>query len=256
MGDFNEHVYKGRLARRLGADDLNFKEMCSLHTGIPIPPTFRTGSIPIDGIFATAGIECVNVTLLPHLSGVGDHRCFIIDFSSDSVIGSDFPNIVRVAARKLHCTSTWMVRLYNAELTAKSEEHNMFHRMDEILRLTDYLETQDFIMLMNSLDTELMEFMLHSENEVSKFMMGHIEWSPTIGIWLSRRWLLKRVQQWMQGIGPPDPRNMFRDCHRMNIPDPRVVSYDTICMHIVNSHKRCPCSLTTTLAGPHRGRRR
>lgn len=37
----------------------------------------------------------------------------------------------------------------------------------------------------------------------------------------------------MQGTGPPDPRNMFRDCHRINIPDPRVVSYDTICMHIV-----------------------
>ena len=61
----------------------------------------------------------------------------------------------------------------------------MFHRMDKILRLTDYLETQDFTLLMNSLDTELMEFMLHSENEVSKFMMGQIEWSPMIGIWLS-----------------------------------------------------------------------
>lgn len=185
MGDFYEHVYKGRLARRLGGDDLNFKEMCSLHTGIPLPPTFRTGSIPIDGIFATAGIECVNVTLLPHLSGVGDHRCFIINFSSESVIGSDFPNIVRVAARKLHCTSTRMVRLYDAELTAKCEEHNMFHRMKKIFCLTDYLETKDFTLLMNSLDAEFMEFMLHSENEVSKFMMGQIEWSPMIGIWLS-----------------------------------------------------------------------
>ena len=78
-----------------------------------------------------------------------------------------------------------MVRLYNAELTAKCDEHNMFHRMDEILRLTDYLEKDDFTLLMNSLDIKFMEFMLHSENEVSKFMMGHIEWSPTIGIWLS-----------------------------------------------------------------------
>ena len=92
--------------------------------------------------------------------------------------------------------------------------------MDEILRLTDYLETDDFELIMNALDTEFMQFMLHSENEVSKFMMRHIEWSPTIGIWLSRRWLLKRVQQWMQGTGTPDPRNMFQDCHRMNIPDP------------------------------------
>jgi hypothetical protein len=104
--------------------------------------------------------------------------------------------------------------------------------MDEILRLTDYLETDDFETIINALDTEFMQLMLHSENEVSKFMMGHIQWSPTIGIWLSCRWLLKRVQQWMQGTGTPDPRNMFQDCHQMNIPDPREVSYDTICIQI------------------------
>ena len=233
LGDFNEHVYNGRLARRLQRPDLNFREMCHRHTGTKLPPTFRSGSNPIDGIFATSGIECVNVTLLPHLGGVGDHRCFIIDFSSESVIGTEFPNIVRVAARKLHCTSKRMIRLYNNELVAKCDEHNMFHRMDEILRLTDYLDEDDFTSLITNLDTEFTEFMLHSENEVSKFMMGHIEWSPKIGIWLSRRWLLKRVQKWMQGAGPPDPRNMFRDCYRMNIPDPRTSTYEAICAQIL-----------------------
>ena len=233
LGDFNEHVYNGRLSRRMHANDLNFREMCQHHTGIQLPPTFSSGSKPIDGVFATSGVECVNVTLLPHLGGVGDHRCFIIDFSSESVIGTDFPNIVRVAARKLHCTSKRMIRLYNTELTAKCDEHNMFHRMDEILRHTDFLDEHDFTFLVSTLDTEFTELMLHSENEVSKFMMGHIEWSPKIGIWLSRRWLLKRVQQWMQGSGPPDPRNMFRECHRLNIPDPRTSSHDTICIQIM-----------------------
>jgi hypothetical protein len=94
LEDFNEHVYNGRLAQRIMSPDLNFREICQHHTGQFLPPTFRTGSIPINGIFATHGIECVNVTLLPHLGGVGDHRCFIIDFTSESVIGNDFPNIV------------------------------------------------------------------------------------------------------------------------------------------------------------------
>jgi hypothetical protein len=94
LGDFNEHVYNGRLAQRIMASDLNFREMCHHHTGTLLPPTFRAGSIPINGIFATHGIECINVTLRPHLGGVGDHRCFIIDFSSKFVTGTDFPNIV------------------------------------------------------------------------------------------------------------------------------------------------------------------
>jgi hypothetical protein len=90
LGNFNKNVYTGRLAQRFFKHNLNFTEMCRQHTGYPIPPTFRTGSIPINGIFATPGIECVNVMLLPHLGGVGDHRCFIINFSSASMIRTLF----------------------------------------------------------------------------------------------------------------------------------------------------------------------
>jgi hypothetical protein len=98
LGDFNENVYMGRLAQHLSVHNLNFTEICRQHTGLPIPPTFCTGSITIDGIFATPGTECVNVFLLPHLGGVGDHRCFIINPSSDSMIGTSFPNIVCCAS--------------------------------------------------------------------------------------------------------------------------------------------------------------
>ncbi len=139
------------------------------------------------------GIECVNVMLLLHLGGVGDHRCFIINFSSVSMIGNSFQNIVRCASQKLHCSSRRMITLYNAELTLMCNEHNMFHRMDKILRLTDHLTEDDFVMLMDAWDDEFTQFMLHLENKISKYMMGHIKWSPTIGIWLSRWWLLHRV---------------------------------------------------------------
>ncbi len=73
LGDFNRNVYSGRLAHHLAQDDLNLTEICRQHTGIPIPTTFQTGSVPIDGIFATPSIKCVNVLILPHLGGVGDH---------------------------------------------------------------------------------------------------------------------------------------------------------------------------------------
>jgi hypothetical protein len=139
LGDFNKNVYSGRLARRLAQDDLNLTEICRQQTGIPIPPTFQTGSIPINGIFATPSIKCVNVFILPHLGGVGDHQCFIIDLSSETVIGSTFPNIVRCASRKLHCTSKQMIMVYNADLTQMCDDHNMFHCMDVIFRLTTHL---------------------------------------------------------------------------------------------------------------------
>ncbi len=167
-----------------------FGELCRKHTGKPFPPTHCSGSVPIDGIFATSGIDCV---ILPHYGGIEDHCCFIIDISLDSMIGTSFPNIVRCATRKLHCSSTRMIKVYNMELTRLWNEHNLFHRMNVIYCLTDYLKNNDFGLLMDAWDNKFMQLMLHSETECSKFMMGEIEWSPTISVWLSRQWFLHWV---------------------------------------------------------------
>jgi hypothetical protein len=94
LGDFNKNVYTGRIAKRIVQADLNFSEQCLGCTGLHIPPTFRDRSMPIDAVYATAGIECVNAYILPHKGGIGDHRCFIINFSSPSVIRTRFQNIV------------------------------------------------------------------------------------------------------------------------------------------------------------------
>jgi hypothetical protein len=113
-----------------------------------------------------------------------------------------------------------MISTYDAKLTKMCDKHKMFQQMDTIYHLTDYLTTEDFSLLMNSLDDELMQYMLHSEVHISKFMMGHIEWSPTNKIWPSWQWLLHRVRRWMLGQGYLDPCNMIRDCLKLNIPDP------------------------------------
>jgi hypothetical protein len=38
---------------------------------------------------------------------------------------------------------------------------------------------------------------------------------------------------WMFGTRCPNPRTMFRDCIRMNLPDPRTSTYGTICAQIM-----------------------
>jgi hypothetical protein len=102
LGDFNENIYSGCIFKCLSQPDLMFSKQCLQCTGVHIPPTFRDGTIPINATFATAGIECVNAYILPHKGGVGDHRCFIVDFTSSSIIGTKFPNIVQCSAQKLH----------------------------------------------------------------------------------------------------------------------------------------------------------
>ncbi len=109
LGDFNENVYSGLISQCLSQLDLMMSKQCLQCTGIHIPPTFRDGTIPINAVFATAGIKCVDAYILPHKGGVGNHRCFILNFTSSSIIRTKFPNIVRCAARKLHCKSTRLI---------------------------------------------------------------------------------------------------------------------------------------------------
>jgi hypothetical protein len=93
LGGFNENIYTGKITKHLVLPDLMLDKQRLQCTGMHVPPTFRDGTVPIEAIFATAGIKCVNAHILPHKGGVGDHWCFILDFTSSSVIGTSSPTL-------------------------------------------------------------------------------------------------------------------------------------------------------------------
>jgi hypothetical protein len=180
LGFLNENIYSGQIAQCLALPDLMLSKQCLQCTGIQVPPTFRDGTVPIDAIFATAGIECINAYILPHKCGMGDHRCFILNFTSSSVIGTKFPNIIRCSARKLHCKSTRLVQAYNAELDMLCNRHKTHQRIYFIYSNLDSFSDEDFLYLMNNLDKELVQFKLHSEVNCTKFKTCRMEWSPEV----------------------------------------------------------------------------
>ncbi len=186
LGDFNKNVYSGRIAQRLSQPDLMFSEQCLQCTGIHTPPIFRDGIIPINAIFAMAGIECVNAYILPHKGGVGNHRCFILNFTSSSIIGSKFLSIVCCSTRKLHCNSIRLVQTYNLDLDMLCNHHKMYQRIYSIYSNLDSFSDNNFLHIMNNWNSEFVQFKLHSETNCTKFKSCHIKWSPEVGFWLSR----------------------------------------------------------------------
>ena len=121
------------------------------------------------------GIECMNAYILPHKGEVGDHRCFILDITLSSVIGTKFPNIVRCSARKLHCKLTRLVNAYNAELDSLCNRHKMYQRIYSIYSNLDSFSDADFMNMMNNWDKELVQFKLHSKITCTKFKTCQIE---------------------------------------------------------------------------------
>jgi hypothetical protein len=213
-------------------------KQCLQCTGMHVPPTFRDGTVAIDAIFATAGIGCVNAYILPHKGGVGDHRCFILNFTSSSVIGTKFPNIGCCSARKLHCESKHLVQAYNAELDMLCNRHNINQQIYFIYSNIDSFSDEKFIYLMNNWNKELVQFKLHLEVNCTKSKTCHIEWSPDVGFWLSRRWLLACVKVYIMGLGPSNPRNLIRDCLHLHLFDPRCVSYSDVMIRTKIAHHK------------------
>ena len=147
LGDFNENVYTGRIAKRLAQEDLGMSEQCLAVNGVWIPAKHVRGSRPIDGVFAMPGITSVNAMVLPVYGSLGDHRCLIVDFTSDSVLGTVFPRVAKPTSRKLHCIDR-LVRNYNEKLDCLLDEHRLYTKMAELYESVDLLTPEDFLLLM------------------------------------------------------------------------------------------------------------
>ncbi len=92
--DANDHIYSGRLGWDLvDPNGLHLLEPVQAATGTPIGPTFFRGSKPIDAVWVSRDLHCTDATVLPVRYGVGDHRMFVLDFSSESFLGVSPPTI-------------------------------------------------------------------------------------------------------------------------------------------------------------------
>ena len=185
LGDFNGNVYTARFAKHLVKDDLRMSEQCLKTNGVKLPGTFVTGTQPIDGCFATAGVECTNTCILPRYVGIGDHRCFILDFTSASLLGDVFPKIVTAKGRKLHCQSERLIRNYNKVLNQLCDRHQIFKKLLDIRKLSPLLTTSEFLLLVSKWDKEFEDYMRSAENQCNSFKDDCIEWSPKAGVWVT-----------------------------------------------------------------------
>ena len=114
----------------------------------------------------------------------------------------------------------------------------MYQRIYFIYSNINSFSDADFMNMMNNWDRELVQFKLHSKINSTKFKSCQIEWSPEVGFWLARRWLLARVKTYVTGLGTPDPCNLIRDCLRSHLFDPRTVSYSDVMIQIEITHKK------------------
>ena len=86
MMDANEHVLDGALSKLLAQEGIQLQEQSHRFWGNELPNTYVDGSDPIDGVWCTPDIEITDMKILPFSESPGDHRTFIFDASTRSIL--------------------------------------------------------------------------------------------------------------------------------------------------------------------------
>ena len=101
--DANEDIYAKSIGKTLtNSTGLRMKEAISEFTGRKLGATFFRGSKPIDAVWHTQDVIVTGACVMPAGYGIGDHRLFVIDFLTSSLIENSPPRIVRAQARRLN----------------------------------------------------------------------------------------------------------------------------------------------------------
>ena len=101
--DVNKDIYRKSIGKALTmSEDFQIIEAVGNYTGKKIGATFFRGTKPIDGVWVTSGVVIIGACVMPAGYGIGDHRLFVLDFLTSSLIGHDLPKIVRAPARRLN----------------------------------------------------------------------------------------------------------------------------------------------------------
>ncbi len=101
--DANENIYRAELGWQLtDLHNLGMKEEVGDFMGRQQGATFLRGSEPIDAIWVMSNLKVAHACVIPVGYGVGDHRLFVVDFSTASMIGTCLPKIIHPALRRLN----------------------------------------------------------------------------------------------------------------------------------------------------------
>ncbi len=163
--DVNENIYNGPLAKALQGNGLRMEEQTLCLTGKDVPHSHCTGKVAIVGMYATPGIICTKSYLSPHDAGVGNHLFQLNDFDAHTVLGPDYPKPVHPQGRALRCGVECTVKQYNKVLTQLLIRHRLFEKLEFLQSNHHLMSADDFQILFNRWDIEVMQLMLALEKQ-------------------------------------------------------------------------------------------
>jgi hypothetical protein len=235
--DANEDIYKKSIGKALTAiDGLAMKEVVGQFTGKPIGPMYFRGSKPIDAIWATADIEVVGACIMPAGYGIGDHRMFVVDMTTSSLVRQTFKKIVRPQARRLNCRIPRAMAKYNERLEGNIRKHRLIERVGGIHNSD--LTAKEKKRKLDRLDEESKQYMINAERKCRRIKSGLIPFSPDAAKSIRRSQVYRSLLRNVRG-GNCNRGNLRRAARRVGIEMPFTLTEAEIMVRLEVCSKHC-----------------
>ena len=133
---------------------------------------------------------------MPAGYGVGDHRLFVIDILTSSIVGHTPPKIIRAAARQLNAAIPGALDQYVKRLKCQCINHCLTER----LVAANASQTRELIQFnVNKKDVETTQYMANAEAKYRKMKSGRIPFSPESSLWIKRCELYRSILRFHAG---------------------------------------------------------
>lgn len=228
--DVNENIYKKSLGKLLSdPEGLDMKEVVGDFTGSPLGATHFRGSTPIDGIWATRDIEVVGACVMPCGFGVGDHRLFLVDFRSDTIVGQTPVKIVRPSARRLNTRLPFVAEKYSTRLKTNIIRHRLLEKLETIGE--ECPPDDEAAIQINKIDKESKKLMVNAERKCRKIRAGTIPFTPETAAMIRRLRVFQSLLRFRLGH-KANLGNLVRTARRHNVENPLSLSIEGIRIRI------------------------
>ena len=197
--DANENIYTKQIGKELtDCEGLKMVEAVGDFTGRPLGATHFRGSEPIDGVWTTNDVRVVGATVMPVGYGVGDHRLFVIDIATASILGDDPPTNVRPTARRLNTRIPGCAEEYLKTLQPNLVTHRLVERVREAYAAPDPRDVQA---QMEIIDNQVKMFRFAAEKRCRRIKLGRIPFSPDAAKWIRRAQVYRSLLKFHAGAG-------------------------------------------------------
>ncbi len=196
--DANENIYTQALGKLLtDSEGLEMIEAVERYTGKKIRPTHFRGQLPVDGIWATPNVMVSNACIMPAGYRIGDHRQFVIDLHTASLVGPGPPRERHAASRRLNTRLPHVVKKYTENLEENLRRHRLIKKLGEAH--SGSTDREGIWFKIGKVDENSMQFMKHAKKKCRRLKSGRISFLPESVIWIKREQIYKSLMEYQRG---------------------------------------------------------